>query len=177
MPDVIGGRARRHLGRPKFKASEFELFLAPYTYFPQAEKLVLATSAWRKEIVDDAGLIDWMNNAYHSGGTTPVERIRAFFVRHHLPVLLEMVDDTTMAASVSLAFPSQTTESLRWRCACRSQNISVGNMPSPLFRRSALRLEYLAKRSTSPRPLCAVSTEIVCPQAWSGEKSLGFRCL
>ncbi|MBB4423788.1 asparagine synthase (glutamine-hydrolyzing) [Bradyrhizobium sp. CIR48] len=129
LPDVIGRPARRHLGLPKFKASEFELFLARYTYFPHAEKLELATSAWRKDIGHDAELIDWMNNAYHSGGATPVERIRQFFVRHHLPALLEMVDNTTMAAGVesrvpftdhrivALALRMSFSEHLRWKHA------------------------------------------------------------
>ncbi|UGX92633.1 asparagine synthase (glutamine-hydrolyzing) [Bradyrhizobium barranii subsp. barranii] len=129
LPDVIGRPARRHLGLPKFKASEFELFLARYSYFPQAEKLGLATSAWRKDIVHDAELIDWMNNAFHSGGPTPVERIRQFFVRHHLPALLEMVDNTTMAAGVesrvpftdhrivALALRMSFSEHLRWKHA------------------------------------------------------------
>ncbi|RXH35285.1 asparagine synthase [Bradyrhizobium nanningense] len=129
LPDVIGRPARRHLGLPKFKASEFELFLARYTYFPQVEKLGLATPAWRKDIVHDAELIDWMNNAYHSGGATPVERIRQFFVRHHLPALLEMVDNTTMAAGVesrvpftdhrivALALRMSFSEHLRWKHA------------------------------------------------------------
>ncbi|WP_439399988.1 hypothetical protein ACRQ5Q_10680 [Bradyrhizobium sp. PMVTL-01] len=80
--------ARRHLGLPKFKPSQFELFLARYTYFPQAEKLGLATPAWRKDIGHDAELVGWMNNVYHPGGPTPVERIRQFFVRHHLSALL-----------------------------------------------------------------------------------------
>lgn len=129
LPDVIGRPARRHLGLPKFKASDFEFFLARYTYFPQAEKLGLATPAWRKDIGHDAGLIDWMNNAYHSGGATPVERIRQFFVRHHLPALLEMVDNTTMAAGVesrvpftdhrivALALRMSFSEHLRWKHA------------------------------------------------------------
>ncbi|MBB4264032.1 asparagine synthase (glutamine-hydrolyzing) [Bradyrhizobium sp. CIR3A] len=105
LPDVIGRPARRHLGLPKFEAREFEFFLARYTYFPQSEKMELATSAWRKDIVFDAELIDWMNNAYNSGGATPDERIRHFFVRHHLPALLEMVDNTTMAAGVESRVP------------------------------------------------------------------------
>lgn len=129
LPDVIGRPARRHIGLPKFKASEFDLFLARYTYFPQAEKLELGTPAWRKDIVHDADLIDWMNNAYHSGGATPVERIRQFFVRHHLPALLEMVDNTTMAAGVesrvpftdhrivALALRMPFSEHLRWKHA------------------------------------------------------------
>ncbi|MFC7698443.1 asparagine synthase-related protein [Bradyrhizobium sp. GCM10028915] len=105
LPDVIGRPARRYVGFPKFKPSEFEFFLARYTYFPQAEKLVLATSAWRKGIVHDAGPIDLMINAYHSGGATPVERKRLFFVRRHLPALLEIVDNTTMAAGVESRVP------------------------------------------------------------------------
>ncbi|MDI3567398.1 asparagine synthase (glutamine-hydrolyzing) [Bradyrhizobium sp. Arg816] len=129
LPDVIGRPARRHLGLPKFKASEFEFFLARYTYFPQAEKLGLATPAWRKDIGHDAELIGWMSNAYHSGGATPVERIRQFFVRHHLPALLEMVDNTTMAAGVesrvpftdhrivALALRMSFSEHLRWKHA------------------------------------------------------------
>ncbi|UWU82973.1 asparagine synthase (glutamine-hydrolyzing) [Bradyrhizobium yuanmingense] len=127
LPDVIGRPARRHIGLPKFKASEFELFLARYTYFPQVEKLELGTSAWRKDIVHDAELIDWMNSAYHSGGATPAERVRQFFVRHHLPALLEMVDNTTMAAGVesrvpftdhrivAMALRMPFSEHLRWR--------------------------------------------------------------
>ncbi|UQR61429.1 asparagine synthase C-terminal domain-containing protein [Bradyrhizobium sp. C-145] len=105
LPDVIGRPARRYLGLPKVRAREFELFLARYTYFPQSEKLALATSAWRKEIVHDAGLIDWMNNAYHSSGANPGEHIRHFFVQHHLPALLGMVDNTTMAAGVEARVP------------------------------------------------------------------------
>ncbi|MEZ2146726.1 asparagine synthase (glutamine-hydrolyzing) [Bradyrhizobium sp. DN5] len=127
LPDVIGRPARRHLGLPKFEAREFEFFLARYTYFPQSEKMELATSAWRKDIVFDAELIDWMNNAYNSGGATPDERIRHFFVRHHLPALLEMVDNTTMAAGVesrvpftdhrivALALRMSFSEHLRWK--------------------------------------------------------------
>ncbi|UVO35662.1 asparagine synthase (glutamine-hydrolyzing) [Bradyrhizobium arachidis] len=129
LPDVIGRPARRHLGLPKFKASEFEFFLARYSYFPQAEKLGLATPAWRKDIGHDAELIDWVNNAYQSGGATPVERLRHFFVRHHLPALLEMVDNTTMAAGVesrvpftdhrivALALRMSFSEHLRWKHA------------------------------------------------------------
>ncbi|WP_183711208.1 asparagine synthase (glutamine-hydrolyzing) [Bradyrhizobium sp. ERR14] len=129
LPDVIGRPARRHIGLPKFKASEFELFLARYTYFPQVEKLELGTSAWRRDIVHDAELIDWMSSAYHSGGATPAERIRQFFVRHHLPALLEMVDNTTMAAGVesrvpftdhrivAMALRMPFSEHLRWRHA------------------------------------------------------------
>ncbi|WP_027575584.1 asparagine synthase (glutamine-hydrolyzing) [Bradyrhizobium sp. WSM1743] len=129
LPDVIGRPARRHLGLPKFQASEFEFFLGRYTYFPQSEKLALATSAWRKDIAYDAELIDWMNHAYHSGGATPVERIRQFFVRHHLPALLEMVDNTTLAAGVearvpftdhrivALALRMSFSEHLRWKHA------------------------------------------------------------
>ncbi|WP_407114531.1 asparagine synthase (glutamine-hydrolyzing) [Bradyrhizobium sp. LMG 9283] len=127
LPNVIGRPARRRLGLPKFETREFEFFLARYTYFPQSEKMELATSAWRKDIVDDADLIDWMNNAYHSGGATPDERIRHFFVRHHLPALLEMVDNTTMAAGVesrvpftdhrivALALRMSPSEHLRWK--------------------------------------------------------------
>lgn len=129
LPDVIGRPARRHLGLPRFKASELEIFLGRYTYFPQSEKLGLATSAWRKDIVYDAELIDWMSRAYHSGGATPDDRIRQFFVRHHLPALLEMVDNTTMAAGVesrvpftdhrivALALRMSFSEHLRWRHA------------------------------------------------------------
>ncbi|WP_347710836.1 asparagine synthase (glutamine-hydrolyzing) [Bradyrhizobium sp. CB1650] len=129
LPDVIGRPARRHLSLPKFQASEFEFFLGRYTYFPQSEKLALATSAWRKDIAYDAELIDWMNYAYHSGGATPVERVRQFFVRHHLPALLEMVDNTTLAAGVearvpftdhrivALALRMSFSEHLRWKHA------------------------------------------------------------
>ncbi|WP_445818639.1 asparagine synthase-related protein [Bradyrhizobium sp. WU425] len=66
---------------------------------------MLATSAWRKGIVHDAGPIDLMINAYHSGGATPVERKMLFLVRRHLPALLEMVDNTTMAAGVESRVP------------------------------------------------------------------------
>ncbi|MGY3146371.1 asparagine synthase (glutamine-hydrolyzing) [Bradyrhizobium sp. USDA 3397] len=158
LPDVIASPARRRLGLPTVEAKEFDFFLSRYTYFPQTEKLKLATSAWRKDVVDDVELLTWMNTAYHSSGATPDDRIRLFFVQHHLPALLEMVDNTTMAAGVesrvpftdhrivALALGMLPSEHLRWKDALSP--VRAAFTPIPAFSetldvsKSALRSLY-----------------------------------
>ncbi|MCK1269231.1 hypothetical protein IVB44_34875 [Bradyrhizobium sp. 49] len=63
------------------------------------------TLAWRKDIGARCGADRLDDQWLPSCGATPVERIRQFFVRHHLPALLEMVDNTTMAAGMESRVP------------------------------------------------------------------------
>lgn len=165
LPDVIACPARRRFGLPNAETKEFDFFLSRYTYFAQSEKLQLATSAWRAELVDDAELLNWMSIDYHSGGATPDDRIRLFFVRHHLPALLEMVDNTTMAAGVegrvpftdhrlvALALGMPASEHLRWKDAwspLRAAFAPIQEFSETLdVSKSALRTLYRTRLPTS----------------------------
>ncbi|APO70288.1 asparagine synthase (glutamine-hydrolyzing) AsnB protein (plasmid) [Rhizobium gallicum] len=127
IPARLGRGIRRHIGLPNARFSEFELLLNQYAYFPIGEKLSLATKSWSRAINDDHTLIEWMKEAYLSAGDSPAARIAGFFVEHHLTALLEMVDNTTMAAGVEARVPftdhriveralsMRPAERLRWR--------------------------------------------------------------
>ncbi|MDX0414780.1 asparagine synthase (glutamine-hydrolyzing) [Sinorhizobium medicae] len=193
LPAFVSKPMRNQFGLPLCSMSEFDLFLSRYAYFPITEKMSLASSSWRDQLDGDGELLEWMRSIYEKGGNTAGERIRNFFIRHHLPALLEMVDNTTMAAGVearvpftdhrlvarALRFKSQ--EVLRWKSplaalrACFlpissfSENLDTSKFPLRESYHSALPSSVLERRK--------LGFPLALGQWAIGEDSLPFRTL
>ncbi|TCN27013.1 asparagine synthase (glutamine-hydrolyzing) [Sinorhizobium americanum] len=174
IPARFGRTLRQHIGLPNERCSEFELFLNQYAYFPIDEKLSLAKKAWSHAINNDETLIGWMKEAYLSAGDNPAARIARFFVDHHLTALLEMVDNTTMAAGVEARVPftdhriveralsMRPAERLRWR----SRWAAVKAFTTPIS-------SFSERLDVSKVPLRDSYTQVL-PSSVITRKKLGF---
>lgn len=105
LPRPIGSRLWRRWGVSDACASELDFFLNRYTYFPQCEKLSLARPSWREAIDNDRDLKAHFAAQFEEAGGSFFNRISYVFMATHLPALLEMVDNTTMAAGVEGRVP------------------------------------------------------------------------
>ena len=129
LPSCLESYLRRRWELPREHLAALNLFLTRYSYFPRREKLSLANSAWRRQLDDDRPLEEHFAWQFAQADGSFFDAIAYIFTNTHLPALLEMVDNTTMAASVegrvpytddklvtaALALPEQ--EKLRWKGA------------------------------------------------------------
>lgn len=105
LPGSLGSPLSRRWGLPARQVSELDFFLSRYTYFPSSEKLSLATPNWRAAIDEDQPLQSHFAREFAEVGGSLFNRISQVFLSTHLPGLLEMVDNTTMAAGVEARVP------------------------------------------------------------------------
>lgn len=105
LPDWMNSALRKAWHLPKAHLDQLYYFLHHYTYFQAEQKLALARSSWRSVINDDAPLVDHFAAQFAMTEGSFFDRISHVFLSSHLPALLEMVDNTTMAAGVEGRVP------------------------------------------------------------------------
>nr|WP_269808469.1 asparagine synthase (glutamine-hydrolyzing) [Sinorhizobium mexicanum] len=105
LPPRLQRFIRGSLGLPQRGVSALDLFLERYSYFPLPLKEQLATAQWLGDLDGDAALREHFGLLWHECGGTVFDRVSHFFVRSHLPALLEMVDNTTMAVGLEARVP------------------------------------------------------------------------
>ncbi|RVM17888.1 asparagine synthase (glutamine-hydrolyzing) [Sinorhizobium meliloti] len=128
LPSFLSARFRSLAALPEGQISEFDLFMDRYRYFPRDVKLGLFRKSFAEDVGEDEEIDRHLRNAYEKSAAEErsFDRLSRFFIRFHLPALLEMVDNVTMAAGIegrvpftdhrivtaALALPEQ--EKLKW---------------------------------------------------------------
>jgi len=130
MPAAIGApmAAGVGIGPAEFGLNELDFFLGRYQYFPKAEKFALYTPEFAASVQQDVYTYERLTSLFQQHRHLDFDdRIWLFFVQHHLPGLLGMVDACTMAvglearvpftdhALVQAAFDLPSTDKLAWR--------------------------------------------------------------
>lgn len=105
FPVSIRGPLASYWELPIHQLDDMEMFLSRYSYFPLEEKLGLATSGWRRDMDEDSELNHHFAREFSESGDSLFDRISNVFIGTHLPALLEMVDNTTMAAGLEARVP------------------------------------------------------------------------
>ncbi|WEX79326.1 asparagine synthase (glutamine-hydrolyzing) (plasmid) [Sinorhizobium numidicum] len=106
LPSSWSTAARKRLGIAPFQPSQFDFFLRHYCHFPEDAKLSLFNKNCRSALAD-AGVkqASMLRDEFEEAGDNLFSRVTQFLLRHHLPALLEMVDNTTMAAGIEARVP------------------------------------------------------------------------
>ncbi|QKD19683.1 asparagine synthase (glutamine-hydrolyzing) [Mesorhizobium sp. NZP2077] len=176
LPRALAQVARRRLGLD-VHCSQLQFFLARYSYFPTDEIRSLAIDGRiRKE--HEMALFDHFSTQFAEAGGDFFSKISYVLVSTHLPALLEMVDNTTMAAGlearvpytdhqlVTAAMAMPGSQRLRWRApiasvqalwhpvASFSERLDVSKFPLRREYRSVLPRSVLSRKKMGfPLPL------------------------
>ncbi|MES0037646.1 asparagine synthase (glutamine-hydrolyzing) [Mesorhizobium sp. M0046] len=176
LPPPLAQFARRRLGLG-VHGSQLQFFLERYTYFPVDEiRSLVIDGQIRTE--HEMELFDHFSTQFAEAGGDFFSKISYVFVSTHLPALLEMIDNTTMAAGlearvpytdhqlVTAAMAMPGSQRLRWRSpiasaqalwypvASFSERLDVSKYPLRREYRSVLPKSVLSRKKMGfPLPL------------------------
>lgn len=176
LPPALARIARRRLGLG-VHCSQLQFFLERYSYFPADEIRSLAIDG-QMRTEHEMELFDHFSTQFAEAGGDFFSKISYVLVSTHLPALLEMVDNTTMAAGlearvpyadhqlVTAAMAMPGSQRLRWRSpiasaqafwrpiASFSERLDVSKYPLRREYRSVLPKSVLSRKKMGfPLPL------------------------
>ncbi|WP_316166962.1 MULTISPECIES: asparagine synthase (glutamine-hydrolyzing) [unclassified Bradyrhizobium] len=153
---------------------ELDLFLTRYSYFPAWEKLELANEAWRRILVADTSADDHFARQFAEAGGAYMDRITAVFVRTHLPALLEMVDNTTMAAGLEARVPFTDHHLVEAALSLPHHQKLRWRNPLAFMRALASPVAEFSERDDTPKYILRKLYSDVLPGSVLGRPKMGF---
>ncbi|MFC0804775.1 asparagine synthase (glutamine-hydrolyzing) [Ensifer sp. P24N7] len=105
LPAALAAPIAKRLKVAPYQSSEFDFFLHHYSYFPEQQKEKLFRKEVRANLGDGQTRYGTLRTEFETLGSNLFSRVKQFMLQHHLPALLEMVDNTTMAAGIEARVP------------------------------------------------------------------------